>query len=125
MYYVWFNKSNRLNIFVCYLRLDASLKELSKLIYEVYPDTKTKGTKFSFSVTYPIAHSRSYTMKEIGLVTIGSKGADDATTLKSKQFHIGDYLDVAISISRGGGGGGNRDKNRSNDARRQNYRDYR
>lgn len=104
--------------------MDASLKELSKLINEVYPDTKAKGTTFSFSVTYPIAHSRSYGMKEIGSVTIGSKGADDAATLKSKQFVIGDYLDVAINIPRGGGGG-NRDKNRSNDARRQNYRDYR
>lgn len=109
-----------------YTWLDASLGELTKLITEVYPETKIKGTTFSFSVTYPIPHSRSYGMKEIGTKTIGNKGADDATTLKSKQFVIGDYLDVSINIARGGGGGaGNRDKTRSNDARRQNYRDYR
>ncbi len=109
-----------------YCRLDASLKELTKLIQEVYPETKTKGTTFNFNVTYPIAHQRTYGMKDIGTTTIGSKGPEDAITLKSKQFVIGDYLDVSIGVARGVGNRDSRDNknNRSNESRR-NFRDYR
>lgn len=56
---------------------------------------------------------------------MGTKGKDDASTLKSKKFVIGDYLDVAIAIPRSGRD--NREKNGRNnnsDSRRQ-YRDYR
>jgi len=113
--------SNELQI---YTWLDASLKELTRLITEVYPDAKQKGSTFSFSVTWPNPHIRGYGMKEIGSTTIGTKGPDDSATLKSKNFVVGDYLDVAINVAR------NRDNNnrdngkRSSDSRRQ-YRDYR
>lgn len=106
-----------------YTWLDASLKELTRLITEVYPDAKAKGSTFSFCVTWPNPHSRNYGMKEIGSTTIGSKGPDDNATLKSKQFVVGDFLDVAINVARGRE---NRDKNnRNSDSRRQQYRDYR
>ena len=94
-----------------------------RLITEVYPEAKVKGTTFSFNVAWPNTHSRSYGMKDIGQTTIGTKGPDDTATLKSKNFVIGDYLDVAINVARGRD---NREKNnRNNDNRRQNYRDYR
>ncbi len=123
-----------------YTWLDATLKELTRLITEVYPNTKVKGTVFSFAVCWPSPRLSVFTMKDIGRTVIGQKGPDDNMTLKQKQFVIGDYLDVAISIARAsdnGGGSGAIDRRdaRSGDTRdsrdsRDNrsgrsYRDYR
>jgi len=83
-----------------YTWLDATLKELTRLITEVYPTTKTKGTSFNFMVVWPNPRSPGFGMKEIGTTTIGSKGPDDNSTLQSKKFVIGDYLDVAINVAR-------------------------
>lgn len=93
----------------------------------MYPDAKAKGTTFNFSATWPNESSRGYSMQEIGQTTIGTKSADDNLTLKSKQFVIGDYLDVAITIARGNNSSYNSRDNRDNkrsDGRRG-YRDYR
>ena len=83
-----------------YTWLDATLKELTRLITEVYPTTKTKGTSFNFMVVWPNPRSPGFGMKDIGTTTIGSKGPDDNSTLQSKKFVIGDYLDVAINVAR-------------------------
>lgn len=83
--------------------MDASLKELTRLITEVYPNTKTKDTEFKFSAVWPNPRSSNFTMKAIGSTIIGTKGKDDTSTLQSQKFHIGDYLDVSINIARSGG----------------------
>lgn len=113
-----------------YTWLDANLKELTRLITEVYPDAKAKGSTFNFCVTWPSPRMSNFVMKEIGQTTIGTKGPDDNATLKSKQFVIGDYLDVAITIARSNQSSYSRDSRdsksmRSSDSRRQPYRDYR
>jgi histone deacetylase complex subunit SAP18 len=92
--------SNELQI---YTWQDATLKELTKLITEVYPNTKTKGTQFEFAVVWPNPRTPGFNMKEIGSTTIGTKGPDDNSTLQSKKFVIGDYLDVSVSMARGAG----------------------
>lgn len=119
--------SNELQI---YTWLDATLKELTRLITEVYPNTKTKGTSFNFMVVWPNPRTPGFGMKEIGTTTIGSKGPDDNSTLQSKKFVIGDYLDVAISMARSPVpyGRDSRDDNRNNNDNRRNrggYGDYR
>lgn len=111
------------NYIVSKKRMDASLRELTRLITEVYPNTNTKGTEFHFSTVYPSPRQPVFNMRDIGTTTIGRKGGDDNSTLKSKKFIIGDYIDVSITIqreSRGGGGadrsdrgGGGRDSRRS------------
>jgi len=77
-------------------------------------------------VAWPNPHSRVYGFKEIGKTTMGTKGNDDSSTLKSKKFVIGDFLDVAINIPRV------RENNRdgakvarTNSDNRRAYRDYR
>lgn len=119
----------------CVIRMDATLRELTQLITEVYPNTKIKGTEFQFSTVYPF--KGQFRMRDIGTTTIGRKGPDDNSTLKSKKFVIGDYIDVAINVHResgrgggggsGGGGGGpdrdhrDRDRDRGRDSRRSPY----
>ncbi|RNA05757.1 histone deacetylase complex subunit SAP18 [Brachionus plicatilis] len=83
--------------------LDATLKEITRLITDVYPNTKTKGTTFNFSVVWPNQRGPGFRMKEIGSTTIGTKGPDDNATLQSKKFVIGDYLDVSVDIARSHG----------------------
>lgn len=39
----------------------------------------------------------SFRVKEIGSTISGRKGSDDAMTLQSQRFQIGDYLDIAIT----------------------------
>ncbi len=76
-------------------------------------------------MAWPNPHSRAYGFKEIGKTTMGTKGNDDAATLKSKKFVIGDFLDVAINIPRVRE---NRDAPkaaRTNSDNRRAYRDYR
>ncbi|XP_070569145.1 histone deacetylase complex subunit SAP18-like [Ptychodera flava] len=81
-----------------YTWLDASLKELSSLVKEVNPDARRRGTLFDFAVVYPDLRRPGYRMREIGTTCSGKKGTDDAVTLGSTQFQIGDYLDIAITI---------------------------
>ena len=89
-----------------YTWLDATLKELTRLITEVYPNTKVKGSIFNFAVCWPNPRQPGFIMKDIGFTTIGTKGPDDNATLKQKQFVIGDYLDVAVQIGRQPAGSG-------------------
>lgn len=83
-------------------RKDATLKELMSLVKEVNPDARRKGTVFDFAIVFPDARRGGFVMKEIGSTAAGRKGADDAVTLESKKFQIGDFIDVAIQSQRMG-----------------------
>lgn len=108
---------------------------MTRLITDVYPNTKTKGTTFSFAVVWPNPRQPGFRMKDIGTTTIGTKGPDDNATLQSKKFVIGDFLDVAVTIARNmppsdrrddRRGGPDRERDRDRDGRRvRPYPDYR
>lgn len=78
-------------------RLDCTLRELMSLIREVNPETRQKGTLFSFSTVYPDPRRGGFRIKDLGQTCSGRKGSDDEITLYSRKFQIGDYMDVAIS----------------------------
>lgn len=40
--------------------MDATLKELTSLVKEVYPEARKKGTHFSFAIVYPEPRSKAY-----------------------------------------------------------------
>jgi len=83
-----------------YTWMDATLKELTSLVKEVYPDARKKGTHFGFAIVYPDPKARgafAYRVKDIGNTFSGKKGPDDSMTLQSQRFQIGDYLDIAIT----------------------------
>ncbi|KAF3857393.1 hypothetical protein F7725_009252 [Dissostichus mawsoni] len=80
-----------------YTWMDATLKELTSLVKEVYPDARKKGTHFSFAIVFPDPRGKVYRLKDIGNTLSGRKGADDSMTLQSQRFQIGDYLDIAIT----------------------------
>ncbi|KAJ8255814.1 hypothetical protein COCON_G00196780 [Conger conger] len=80
-----------------YTWMDATLKELTSLVKEVYPDARKKGTNLGFAIVYPDPKRQGYRVKEIGSTVSGRKGTDDLMTLQSQSFKIGDYLDVTIT----------------------------
>lgn len=41
-------------------RMDATLKELTSLVKEVYPEARKKGTHFSFNIVYPDPRGKVY-----------------------------------------------------------------
>lgn len=89
--------SNELQI---YTWLDATLKELTSLVKEVNVEARQKGTFFDFAIVFPDTRSSGYRIREIGSTCSGRKGQDDTVTLASKDFEIGDYLDIAITPPR-------------------------
>ncbi|NXE12152.1 SAP18 deacetylase, partial [Lophotis ruficrista] len=78
-------------------RMDATLKELTSLVKEVYPEARKKGTHFNFAIVFTDLKRPGYRVKEIGSTMSGRKGTDDSMTLQSQKFQIGDYLDIAIT----------------------------
>ena len=84
-------------------RLDCSLRELMSLIREVNPETRQKGTIFSFATVYPDMRRGGFRLKDLGQTCSGRKGTDDGITLRSRKFQIGDFIDVAISVRPGRG----------------------
>nr|XP_039323804.1 histone deacetylase complex subunit SAP18-like [Saimiri boliviensis boliviensis] len=80
-----------------YTWMDATLKELTSLVKEVYPEARKKGTHFNFAIVFTDVKRPGYRVKEIGSTMSGRKGTDDSITLQSQKFQIGDYLDVAIT----------------------------
>ncbi|XP_034032177.1 histone deacetylase complex subunit SAP18 [Thalassophryne amazonica] len=80
-----------------YTWMDATLKELTSLVKEVYPEARKKGTHFSFAIVFPDNRAKVYRLKDIGSTMSGRKGVDDSMTLQSQRFQIGDYLDIAIT----------------------------
>ncbi len=79
-------------------RLDCTLRELMSLIREVNPETRQKGTIFSFATVYPDNRRGGYRLKDLGQTCSGRRGTDDDITLHSRKFQIGDFMDVAISV---------------------------
>lgn len=80
------------------------MRELMSLVREVNPETRQKGTMFSFSTVYPDPRRGGYRFKDLGQTCSGRKGEDDDITLHSKKFQIGDFIDVAISLRSTGRG---------------------
>ncbi|XP_004467593.1 histone deacetylase complex subunit SAP18 [Dasypus novemcinctus] len=80
-----------------YTWMDATLKELTSLVKEVYPEARKKGTHFNFAIVFTDLKRPGYRVKEIGSTMSGRKGTDDSMTLQSQKFQIGDYLDIAIT----------------------------
>ncbi|KAG7256453.1 hypothetical protein CRUP_001581 [Coryphaenoides rupestris] len=80
-----------------YTWMDATLKELTSLVKEVFPEARKKGTHFSFATVFPDPIRQMYRMKDIGNTVSGRKGPEDSLTLQSQKFQIGDYLDIAIT----------------------------
>ncbi|XP_020506425.1 histone deacetylase complex subunit SAP18 [Labrus bergylta] len=80
-----------------YTWMDATLKELTSLVKEVYPEARKKGTHFHFSIVYPDLRGKVYRLRDLGNTISGRKGTDDSMTLQSQRFQIGDYLDIAIT----------------------------
>ncbi|CAL8084714.1 unnamed protein product [Calicophoron daubneyi] len=98
--------------------VDCSLRELAYELRDVCPLARRRGTRLHFAVIYPDQRG-TYRRRELGVVISGfaenEQTATDATTtrtngkrgfhlmddssitLLSKRFHIGDYIDVAIS----------------------------
>ena len=89
-----------------YTWMDCTLKELMSLVHEVNPDTRQKGTVFSFATVFPyvtgsrVRSNSIFRIKEIGVTIAGKRGQDDNQTLSSQKFQIGDYIDIAITIKR-------------------------
>lgn len=51
--YTWYKIYSVLHFIFILYRMDCTLRELMSLIKEVNPDTRQKGTLFSFATVYP------------------------------------------------------------------------
>ncbi|ELW70394.1 Histone deacetylase complex subunit SAP18 [Tupaia chinensis] len=80
-----------------YTRMDATLKELTSLVKEGYPEARKKGTHFKFAIVFTDLKRPGYRVKEISSTMSSRKGTDDSMTLQSRKFQIGDYLGIAIT----------------------------
>ena len=60
-------------------------------------EARHRGTYLHFALVYADPHAPTYKMRQIGSVCTGRKSNDDIVTLKSAQFQIGDYVDVAVA----------------------------
>jgi len=95
-----FNRKTPSNELQIYTWKDASLKELMSLVKEVNPDARRKGTYFDFAIVFPNPnHNRGgFIIKDIGTTCSGQKCPDDNVTLRSKNFQIGDFLDISVVL---------------------------
>lgn len=72
-----------------YLRMDATLREITSLMKEVNPDARRKGTIFDFSLVAPNMGPglpNTFRMRHIGATTAGVKGTDDTKTLSQCRY---------------------------------------
>lgn len=53
---------------VAIFRMDATLKELTSLVKEVYPEARKKGTHFSFNIVYPDPRGKMYRLVELNRI---------------------------------------------------------
>ncbi|KAK2108735.1 Histone deacetylase complex subunit sap18 [Saguinus oedipus] len=79
-----------------YTWMYATLKELTSLVKEVYPEARKKGTHFNFAIVFTDVKRPGYRVKKVGSTVSGREGTDDSVTLQLQKFQIGDYLDIAI-----------------------------
>ncbi|CAF0929017.1 unnamed protein product [Adineta ricciae] len=96
-----------------YTWMDATLSELTQLIKDVNPDSRHRGTQFSFSVVAPDETHGYYYLNDIGKTENGQRRPDDQVQLASKRFRVGDYLDVAIIPKRQDAPGSNPRRDRA------------
>ncbi|KAF1742593.1 hypothetical protein MXB_5545 [Myxobolus squamalis] len=75
---------------------DATLRELMGLLTEAFPDSRSVGTCFDFSIVYPNFKLRSFEIKDLGSTCSGQDRSDDNLSLDATKFQVGDCLDVAI-----------------------------
>uniref|UniRef100_A0A2K5IA10 Histone deacetylase complex subunit SAP18 n=1 Tax=Colobus angolensis palliatus TaxID=336983 RepID=A0A2K5IA10_COLAP len=61
-----------------YVWMDATLKELTNLVKEVYPEARKKGTHFNFAIVFTDVERLGHRVKEVGSTMSG-------------------YLDIAIT----------------------------
>lgn len=66
---------------VIFIRMDATLREITNLIKEVNPEANERGTTFDFQLIIPDRFSARYLSREIGTTCCGQKGLDDEKTL--------------------------------------------
>jgi hypothetical protein len=74
---------------------DATLRELSSLIKEVYPQARHQDVRFAFRLVYADLRGR-FLGRDLGMIFNRRHGRDDDRTLESARFFIGDYVDVAL-----------------------------
>ncbi len=81
------------------------MKELSDLVRQVTPSAKARNARIAFLLVYPDKRGRQL-IREIGSTLNSRRTPDEARTLDSVRFEIGDYLCVEIFPDGPGGGGG-------------------
>lgn len=86
---------------IIYTWRDATLRELSDLIKEVNVECRRRGARFSFQLIY-YDYRGIVRMKDMGMVSNGRIGRDDAVTLEKVKFVQGDFIDVAIFTGNSG-----------------------
>ncbi|KAF4675313.1 Histone deacetylase complex subunit sap18 [Perkinsus chesapeaki] len=74
---------------------DASLREISDLIEDILPESRSRTKKLSFRLIYPDRSGR-FVMARIGEVYNSHEAFPDGRTLAEVKFQPGDFLDVAI-----------------------------
>lgn len=52
--------------------MDATLKELTSLVKEVYPEARKKGTHFSFAIVFPDPRGKVYRLVSYNKLTKGA-----------------------------------------------------
>lgn len=67
-------------------RMDATLKELTSLVKEVYPEARKKGTHFSFNIVYPDPRGKMYR-----LVLYNNK-----IRLMQREHQLWIYIDICL-----------------------------
>ncbi|EHB00475.1 Histone deacetylase complex subunit SAP18 [Heterocephalus glaber] len=65
-----------------YSWMDATMRELTSLVKEVYPEARKKGAHFNFTTVFIDFKRPVYRVKEIDRTMSGRKGADDSMTLQ-------------------------------------------
>ncbi|KAG4301819.1 hypothetical protein PCANB_002078 [Pneumocystis canis] len=78
---------------------DAKLHELAQLLAKAIPNNK--NTRFSFRLIFNDHYKERYQTRDIGQVSLFSKGLEANRTLQDIHFVIGDWIDVAVNSDEG------------------------
>ncbi|KAF3940078.1 hypothetical protein ABW19_dt0201119 [Dactylella cylindrospora] len=89
---------------------DCTLSELTTLLLSALPSLATSATKCSFRLIYADTKTNRYTSQELGNILLpltgpganggsGSGGGADKLSLDEARFVVGDWIDVAVTLS--------------------------